>query len=139
MKNIIWVGADNLHTVEILEDVEDYLNGLDNIVIGQDDQRVTYCKEPKYGYLIIAINMMMGDASDEQLFQELMTFDDDDDRNRVRRKMLQCFEGIGVHGFPRLNLPPDAHGIDYPYLDDKFRNGLQIVVNSILERVSSPR
>ena len=42
MKNIIWVGADNLHTVEILEDVEDYLNGLDNIFIGQDDQRVTF-------------------------------------------------------------------------------------------------
>ena len=83
--------------------------------------------------------MMMGDATDHDLFRELMTPDDDEDRNRVRQKMFQCFDEIAVHGFPRLNLPPDADGVDYPNLDDKFRNGLQTVVNSIMESVSSPR
>ena len=73
------------------------------------------------------------------LSDDVLPDDDDEDRNRVRYKMLQCFDEIAVHGFPRLNLPPDAHGVDYPYLDDKFRNGLQTVVNSIMERVSSPR
>ena len=107
--------------------------------MGQEDHRDIYCNEKRYGKFIIAINMMMGDATDDDLFQELMTFDDDEDRNRVRQKMFQCFDEIAVHGFPRLNLPPDADGVDYPYLDDKFRNGLQTVVNSIMERVSSPR
>ena len=46
----------------------------------------------------------MGDATDDDLFRELMTPDDDEDRNRVRQKMFQCFDEIAVHGFPRLNL-----------------------------------
>ena len=64
-----------MQTVKILEEIEAYLNGLDNIVMGDDTRRFkeVFCESPKYGRLTIVINKMMGGASDSQLQSELMT------------------------------------------------------------------
>ena len=65
-----------MQTVKILEDIEAYLNGLDNIVIGDDNvtkwRNEKFCENPKYGQLIVIINKMMGGASDIELQKELM-------------------------------------------------------------------
>ena len=75
-QNIIWIGAENVQTVKILEDIEAYLNGLDNIVLGDDNvtkwRNEKFCENPKYGQLIVIINKMMGGASDIELQKELM-------------------------------------------------------------------
>ena len=33
-KVIIWIGSENMATVKILYDIDEYLNSLDNIVMG---------------------------------------------------------------------------------------------------------
>ena len=108
-KVIIWVGAEKLETAQILEDIKQYLNGLDQIVFDGGDSGTT-CKEPKYGQFVIVINKMMGDETDEQLYSELMTDEPDyipgyEERNKVRQKLRDCFAGITVHGLPILNVP----------------------------------
>ena len=76
-KDIIWIGAENVQTVKILEEIENYLNGLDNIVMADEKAskwtKEQFCESPKYGRLTIIINKMMGGASDNELQQELMT------------------------------------------------------------------
>ena len=63
-----------MQTVKILEEIEAYLNGLDNIVLGDETRfKDVFCEAPKYGRLTIVINKMMGGASDNQLQSELMT------------------------------------------------------------------
>jgi hypothetical protein len=55
-------------------EIENYLNGLDNIVIGNSTKKFgnPYCEEPAYGHLSIVINKMMGGSSDIELQKELM-------------------------------------------------------------------
>ena len=73
-QDIIWIGAENVQTVKILEEIEAYLNGLDNIVMGDEKNlKEAFCDSPKYGRLTVVINKMMGGASDNQLQSELMT------------------------------------------------------------------
>ena len=73
-QDIIWIGAENVQTVKILEEIEAYLNGLDNIVMGDEkNMKEAFCDSPKYGRLTVVINKMMGGASDNQLQSELMT------------------------------------------------------------------
>ena len=55
-----------------MDKIEEYLNGLDNIVLGDKPEGAEFCEEPKYGQLIIVINKMMGNYADEELQQELM-------------------------------------------------------------------
>ena len=61
-----------MQTVEILYDINEYLNGLNNIVMDEDsgDQM---CQSPNYGHFVVVINKMMGDATDEELYLALMT------------------------------------------------------------------
>ena len=74
IQDIVWIGAENVQTVKILEEIEAYLNGLDNIVLGDETRyKDVFCEAPKYGRLTIVINKMMGGASDNQLQSELMT------------------------------------------------------------------
>ena len=74
----MWVGAENVQTSKILFEIENYLNGLDNIVMSNNNQRknptfgTVYCEEAVYGHFIVVINKMMGGASDIQLQKELM-------------------------------------------------------------------
>lgn len=73
-KTVIWIGTENVQTVKILNDVQKYLNGLDNIVLGQNTTRgqQVFCTEKVYGQFIVVINKMMGGATDVQLQRELM-------------------------------------------------------------------
>ena len=71
---------------ELLNDIKKYLNGLDNIPM--DDSKRGNAAKP-FGHFVIVINRMMGDASDEDLYTELLTIEPGDgadvqDRNAVR-------------------------------------------------------
>ena len=95
-KVIIWIGAENLQTVEILYKIDEYLNGLDNIIMDDGDDKSreeTICTSPNYGHFVVVINKMMGTTSDQQLYNELKTFEPDYDpnsqeRNQIRIKLL---------------------------------------------------
>ena len=52
--------------------------------------------------------------------------------------MRQCFEGINVHGLPMLSIP-DGEGVDYPFLNGRFKDGLAAISNSIAQRLDTPR
>ena len=75
---MIWIGTENVQTVKILDDIQNYLTGLDNIVMGQGNETqkwqsgASYCTEKVYGQFIVVINKMMGGASDVELQRELM-------------------------------------------------------------------
>ena len=86
---------------------------------------------------------MMGEASDEQLQADLMDTEpeyteDAKERNKIRHKLESCFEGVTVRGLPYLTIPPDTP-VDYPILDNRFRDGLAKIANSIVERLSKAR
>ena len=146
-KVIIWIGSENMATVKILYDIDEYLNSLDNIVMGdgstQKTSREKMCEFPNYGHFVVVINKMMGDASDDELFRELMTKEPDyipeaQERNEIRDKIYDCFNGISVHGLPVLNIE-SGQEIDYPILDERFKQGLGAMANVILEKSLDPR
>ena len=166
IQDIVWIGAENVQTVKILEEIEAYLNGLDNIVMGDETRyKEVFCEAPKYGRRTIVINKMMGGASDNQLQSELMTpepgmltglmilyillfmlfeivildyIPGSEKRNDIRSKINQCFDGIGVHGLPMLSIP-EGEDVDYPYLSGRFKDGLAALASSIIQRLPSPR
>ena len=144
-KIIIYIGVENLQTAKILEEINKYLLGLDNIVMDDGGStKETYCSTPAYGHFVVVINKMMGTASDQQLQSELMNpepnyVDGALERNEIRQHLLQCFDGVSVHGLPVIeNVPPEG-SIDYPILDERFKNGLGQIVSSVIERVEVPR
>ena len=56
--------------MEILYKIDEYLNGLDNIIMDDGDDKSreeTICTSPNYGHFFVVINKMMGTASDQQL------------------------------------------------------------------------
>ena len=115
------------------------MNGLDNIIMEEDTlQRKKFCSSPKYGHFVVVINKLMGNATDEKLYDELMrTEPGSQERNEIREKMKQCFDGISVHGLPRVSIP-DGEELDYPLLDERFRTGLASMANTILEKSPTP-
>ncbi len=54
--------------------IQDYLNGLDNIVQGdgEDSTRELFCDHALYGHFVIVINKMMGTSTDPELARELL-------------------------------------------------------------------
>ena len=69
-----------------------------------------FCESPPYGHFVIVINKMMGNDPDEKLQEELMNpepdfTDDSRKRNKIRRQLEQCFDGVTVHGLPILTVP----------------------------------
>ena len=123
-----------------------------------------FCEKPKYGQMIVIINKMMGGSSDIELQKELMepepgnfkTFNFEmlkyfqlfyhfpdyipgsEERNNIRAKMTECFDGINVHGLPMLSIP-EGEDVDYPFLNGRFKDGLAAIVNSIIQRFPTPR
>ena len=74
-KVILWVYAGTFDTSEILYKIDDYLNGLQNIVL-EDEIQVSgqaHCENPHYGYFIVIINKMVGNTPDEKMLENLMT------------------------------------------------------------------
>ena len=81
----------------------------------------TICETPSYGHFVVVINKMMGDASNEQLFLELMTP-----------------EPPHIPGYPILTLE-EGQEVDYPILNERFKSGLTDMANVILENSVFPR
>ena len=144
-KAIVWIGVENLQTAKILEEINKYLQGLNNIVMDEGTNlKENYCSHPAYGHFVVVINKMMGTATDEQLQIELMAPEPDYiegalERNKIRQQLLECFDGVSVHGLPTLTNIPPGESIDYPYLDGRFKDGLGHIATSVLERVGTPR
>ena len=56
--------------------------------------------------------------------------------------MNQCFNGIEVHGLPVLTIPlpiPIPFHVDYPYLNERFQNGLASIANSMVKNLPTPK
>merc|ERR1719295_1489927 len=139
-KMIIWVGEGTLQTAGILHDIGKYLDGLDQIIMGGQSSGTT-CdpKKPTFGHFAIVLNKMLGASSDEQLFAEIMTDEPDyiegyDQRNQIRDKLRKCFAGLTVHGLPKMNSAPS-----YANLDERFKQGLSKIVDTILDSTTTPR
>ena len=102
-----------------------------------------HCASPNYGHFVIVINKMMGNSSDDQLQRELMTPEPDyipgaDERNEIRKKLQECFNGLSVHGLPVVNIA-SGQEIDYPILNERFKGGLAAIANSIIDMCEFPR
>ena len=130
--------------LQVLYEISKYLKGLDNIAfednMARDDM---YCTKPVYGHFLVVINKMMGTASDQQLAQELMTpepnhNDGSQERNEIRKKLTQCFNGVSVHGLPILSLQPGQE-IDYDILTPRFQVGLAKIANTTISKSVEPR
>lgn len=52
--------------------------------------------------------------------------------------MRQCFDSVTVHGLPMLSIP-DGESVDYPFLNGRFKDGLDAISNSIVQRLNTPR
>ena len=63
----------------------------------------------------------------------------EDEKNKIRYKMVQCFDGISAHGLPWLTLPDDVDNVDYPYLNDRYKNSLKVTADTIVEKLQTPR
>ena len=61
-----------------------------------------------------------------------------EERNNIRAKMTQCFDGVSVHGLPMLSIP-DGEDVDYPFLNGRFKDGLAAIANSMIQRLVTPR
>ena len=59
-------------------------------------------------------------------------------RNQIREKMKQCFEGINVIGLPSLMIPK-GKGVEYQYLNGRFRDGIAAISNTIINGLDTPR
>ena len=141
-KMVIWIGTENLQTAKILLDIDTYLKGLDNIVMDETTKEV-FCSSPSYGHFTVVINKMMGNAQDDLLQRELMEPEPDyiegsTERNEIRKKLQECFDGVTVHGLPSLTVPP-GQDVDYPILDGRFKDGLGKIAQSIMQRADAPR
>jgi len=142
-KVIIWIGTENLQTAKILLDIDKYLKGLDNIVMEEESRKEVFCSSPSYGHFIVVINKMMGNTPDDLLQRELMEPEPDyiegsTERNQIRKKLQECFDGVTVHGLPTLTVHP-GEDIDYPILDGRFKDGLGKIAQSIMQRAETPR
>ena len=61
----------------------------------------------------------------KQIIKQFLIFlkdyiDGYEERNQIREKMRQCFEGINVHGLPMLSIP-EGESVDYPFLNGRFK------------------
>lgn len=137
-KVIIYIGSGSLDTNDMLEEIDEYLHGLENIVMDESGNHTSglQCNEPEYGHFLIVINKMMGNATDAQLFRELMWMESGanvgaDKRNSVRDKLNNCFISVEVHGLPFVTVPP-GKSFGYEVLNNRFRNCLSEIATTIL-------
>ena len=126
-------------TFQVLKEIDKFLQKLDDISYHREK---IFCSSPSYGHLIVVINKMTKNTTDQDLSYDLMTQEadigtDSRERNEIREKMKQCFDGISVHGLPDVG-EHDVEGVDYPILDERFRTALASIANTILEQAPTP-
>ena len=69
----MWIGAEVVQTNEILLKIQEYLNGLDNILSdNKNGGDGVFCELPEYGHFVIVINKMQGSTTDPDLAKELL-------------------------------------------------------------------
>ena len=142
-KVIVWVSEGKVETNNLLKDIGSYMNGLDNIILSPDQKRgKTFCEEPYYGYFFITINKLMDDTDDVTLYSEIM-YDESggsgaDERNQIRQKIRECFNGVTVIGLPYVTLE-EGQEFDYPALNDRFKKGLHSIASIVRQNLDKPR
>ena len=140
-KVIVWVSEGKVETNYLLKDIQSYMNGLDNIILDENRQE-KYCAYPYYGHFIIAVNKLMDDTSDYDLGMEIMGMESGGsgatERNEIRRKMKECFNGVSVYGFPYLTID-ENQDFDYSVLDDRFRLSLHKIASDFARNLQNPR
>lgn len=142
-KAVMFVSSENLQTDVILHDIENYLKGLDHVIL-EEGQKPGECDTPRYGYFIIVINKLMdGSVTDEEILYELMHIENEaipgaTERNDIRRQMIQCFTTVSAHGLPYLTLQ-EGQEFGYEVLDDRFRDSLAAIAETILNSTLTPR
>ena len=140
-KVIVWVSEGKVETNYLLLDIQSYMNGLDNIILDENRQD-KFCSYPYYGHFVIAINKLMDDTDDYDLYVEIMGMESGGsgatERNEIRRKMKDCFKGISVIGLPFLTIPDDED-FDYPILNDRFRTSLHKIASAFVDNLQNPR
>lgn len=143
-KVVVWVGNYNLQTVQVLSEISSYLQGLDGIVLngGSTTGAGESCSSPMYGHFIVVINKMMGSSTDEQLTTELLTNEPDyiegaEERNKIRQKLITCFNGVSVHGLPVVTA--SGPHLQYQDLPTRFIDGLASMANTILDKSTEPK
>jgi hypothetical protein len=126
-------------TDELLLGIDKYMNGLSNIILDGKTEE----SHPKFGHLTVVINMMIGDASDEEFELVLLEIEPDyisgaEERNKIREKMSGYFNQISVIGLPTLTIPP-GEDLDFQHLDERFKEGLEKMASNVLERIETPQ
>jgi len=128
---IIWITTGRMRAPEILEEVDDYLKGLDRITMGDDSS-----EEQGYGEFIIVLNMMQiadQGSSDEEICEELMAWGSSTDDDAIREEMTMRFKEIVCVGLPTMELH-ENETIGYEVLKryPRFQEGLMKLGNRIL-------
>ena len=133
-------GALNFTATLIFEAV--YFTNLDKLHIYfffVDSGATKYCSQPYYGHFVIVINKLEDDTSDAELYEEIMGVESgQDERNDIRRKVRECFNGVSVRGLPYVNVP-DGEEFGYAVLNDRFRDELLQISNKFIENLEIPR
>jgi len=134
-KAIIWITTGRIQPPDILEDVGEYLAGLDRISMGEESGSET----PKYGEFLIVLNKMQNtDISDDQLIKDLMEYPGDDQEMATIDKLNEQFEDIAVIGLPYVEVP-EGQDFGFAVLPPRFREGLNKLANRILKDSETPR
>ena len=61
-----------------------------------------------------------------------------DERNEVRRKIRECFTGYNVIGLPYVTLE-DGQKFDYSTINERFKDELKKMANTISRNLKDPR
>ena len=131
---IVWITSDRLRPSDILEDIRDYLKGLDRISIGtgtKDDE--------DYGEFIVVLNKMQDTSeTDEELCNELLEYGSSEEDDQTRDDLYERFKDIACIGLPMIHLN-DGEDFGYPVLTPRFKEGLFKISNRILLESETPR
>ena len=134
-KAIIWITTERIQPADVLDDIGDYLKGLDRISMGEESVSET----PKYGEFIIVLNKMQNGAqSDEELLADLMGYGGNDQQQATIAKLESQFEKIAVIGLPWVHVEEDEE-FGYTVLPRRFREGLHKLANHLLKNSETPR
>ena len=134
---IIWITTGRIRPPQILEQVGDYMRGLDRITMGDESS-----EEQAYGEFIIVLNMMQiadQGSSDEEIFEELFAWGSSPEEDAIREQMTMRFKEIVCIGLPTMELEENEH-VGYEVLKryPRFQEGLKKLGDRILVESETP-
>ena len=147
-KQIVWVNDGNIITNKLLQDIGMFLDNLQAVESEGCDSgeknEYKFCSQPRYGRFLIIANKMTNLVDDQDLLNEIMhqeppEVDGAQQRNDVRTKLQECFEkDVSAIGIPRETLEP-GQDFDYDVLSERFKDGLEKIVNIVVADMSQTR